>query len=188
MTFCKFIPALCVGAALLLLQSCAKNEPEPCAISSVEIETTSTYPCKKEGRIVVKTPVGPDYSYSVGYGAYQSSPRFEALFPGTHIVVARSNQGCSDTLQVSIPEPPSGPLFAAVKKVLGQYCLPCHGGFSPLGDVDITNSCHVIESWERIDARAVQGISSPMPQSGLMPLADRNKIVAWIKAGHQFSN
>jgi hypothetical protein len=180
---------VCVSAMLLLLSACIKNnEPLPCQSFSLQASALSSAPCAREGAIVITTPVGPGHLYSINYGAFQTNPIFDKLPSGNHIIVVQTEQNCRDTAVVRVSEPAPGPLFAAVKSVFSQYCMPCHGGSSPFGNVNLTVSCDIVRYWERIEARAVYGISSPMPQGGLIPVSERNKIIQWIQAGHRFSD
>jgi len=57
----------------------------------------------------------------------------------------------------------------------------CHAanGQSPA----LTNYAQIFAQKDRIKARAVDGTPSPMPSSGLMSVANRNKITAWINKG-----
>jgi uncharacterized membrane protein len=64
----------------------------------------------------------------------------------------------------------------------------CHSGNNPQGGLDFTNVCDILNHWQRIDARAVQGIPSPMPQAGLIPQEERSKIIEWLNTGHSYSN
>lgn len=59
-------------------------------------QTTVTQPsCTTVyGTITVTLPVGANYTYSIG-GAYQSSPIFNNLIPGTYYTTYRNNNGCT---------------------------------------------------------------------------------------------
>lgn len=81
-----------------------------------------------------------------------------------------------------------GPVFLQVKSILATHCLQCHSGVNPQAGLDWSRDCDILTYWDRIKARAVDGNPSPMPQAGLIPLAERSKISAWIQAGHQYTD
>jgi len=51
------------------------------------------------------------------------------------------------------------------------------------GGVNLSTDCSIVSGKDRIKARAVDGNPSPMPSSGLLPAAERQKITDWINAG-----
>ncbi len=173
-------------AILSYLISCSKNATSPanCPALVITADTASSHPCVAGGSISITSPVGNGISYKIGNSAFQSSPVFSSLLPGTYKVVARDNGGCEYTSSIIIPESNAGTLFTAVKSLLAANCLSCHSGVNPQAGHDWTRSCDILNNWDRIKARAVDGNPSPMPQTGLLPLQERNKISAWITAGH----
>jgi hypothetical protein len=180
---------LLIGLSGLFWLSCTVEPVSPeCQQPKLFASAFASPPCQRQGAITVLDPTGPEYQYSLNYGAYQSAPTFERLTPGEYIVVVRSAQNCADTLKVMVNEPAPGPKFRAVKTLLSQNCQPCHSGSSPWGGINVTISCDIITHQERIKVRAVDGIPGPMPQGGLMPAADRKKITDWLEAGGRFSD
>lgn len=81
-----------------------------------------------------------------------------------------------------------GPAFLQVKRILATNCLQCHSGVNPQAGLDWSRDCDILTYWDRIKARAVDGDPSPMPQAGLMPMAERSLITAWIQAGHRYTD
>jgi hypothetical protein len=57
-----------------------------------------------------------------------------------------------------------------------------------MAGLDWKSSCDILQFWDRIKARAIDGNPSPMPQAGLLPLSEINKIMDWINAGHRYSD
>lgn len=107
------------------------------------------------------------------------------LFASCEKKEAKPLTGCGG-LDLSSQTP--GPTFLKVKSILVTYCLQCHGGVNPQAGLDWSRDCDILTYWDRIKARAVDGDPSPMPQAGLMPLAERSKISAWIQAGHRYTD
>jgi len=81
-----------------------------------------------------------------------------------------------------------GPKFLQVKRILANNCLQCHSGVNPQAGLDWSRDCDILQYWDRIKARAVDGDPSPMPQAGLIPESERNQIMAWIQAGHRYTD
>ncbi|MGB4770528.1 MAG: hypothetical protein WBP58_03670 [Chitinophagaceae bacterium] len=75
-----------------------------------------------------------------------------------------------------------------MRRILFNNCIQCHSGVNPQAGLDWTRDCDILQYWDRIKARAVDGDPSPMPQAGLIPETERNKIMAWIQAGHRYSD
>jgi hypothetical protein len=46
----------------------------------------------------------------------------------------------------------------------------------------------VVNSWDRIKIRAVDGNPSFMPQGGELTGPDKQKIVDWVNAGHRITD
>lgn len=67
------------------------------------------------GTINVTAPLGGDFVYSIG-GAYQISPSFTNLVPGTYILSVQSNAGCfaASTTSVTVDPQPFVPAAASV--------------------------------------------------------------------------
>jgi len=82
----------------------------------------------------------------------------------------------------------AGPAFLQVKRILANQCLQCHSGVNPQAGLDWSRDCDILQYWDRIKARAVDGDPSPMPQAGLIPESERNQIMAWIQAGHRYTD
>ncbi|MBA4408166.1 MAG: hypothetical protein C0397_01930 [Odoribacter sp.] len=80
---------------------------------------TDTY-----GVIEVKTPIGPEYVYSIDNGPYQSSTVFNNS-PGSHFFrVRNTNTKCeSDTTVIKVP---AIPLVPKIKKLTAEDCI-CFG-------------------------------------------------------------
>jgi uncharacterized membrane protein len=92
--------------------------------------------------------------------------------------------GCTATLTgVSVTSRTEGPKFTAVKALIQANCVTCHNATNASGGVNLSTDCSIVSGKDRIKARAVDGNPSPMPSSGLLPAAERQKITDWINAG-----
>lgn len=171
------------------LLGCSKSSSEEaCVAAGVTSDTASAAPCVGEGRIRITNPLGSGYQYSINGGPFQSLPDFIGLRPQSYTIRVKDSKACITTQTVVVPESTPGPLFTAVKNLLAVHCTGCHSGNNPQAGVNLASNCDILQYWDRIKARAVDGIPSPMPQGGLLPQSDRNIIVRWINAGRLYGN
>jgi hypothetical protein len=178
-----------LASLLLISMACKKSESINCNDSIVILATaTLSDPCVSQGQITVQAPLGSNVEYRLNNGPYQSQPGFVALRAGQYRLGIKDAAGCVADTAITVQSLPPGPFFTAVKALFAANCLGCHSGNNPQAGIDLSNGCDIVQHWQRIKARAVDGNPSPMPQGGLLPLADRNKIVAWINAGHRFTD
>jgi uncharacterized membrane protein len=106
------------------------------------------------------------------------------LNQGTYSVAVRDANGCTSLQNsIAVTERAAGPLFTAVKALIQANCTSCHNATVANGGVNLNADCNIVSARERIRVRAVDGTGGPMPQSGLLPLTERQKITAWINAG-----
>lgn len=180
---------ICIGCKKYEKESDATNG-WPCDFSIITTSSTASDACVAEGAINVLSPKGSGFLYSINNGSSQSFPSFVSLLPGKYQIKVISAAGCSktDSVVVLAKQVTLGSKFLAVKTVFNTYCTPCHFSFSPSGGISLASNCQIIAAWDRIKARAVDGISSPMPQGGLIPLIERQKISDWIDAGHRMTD
>ena len=130
---------------------------------------------------------GP-YSYSLNNGPFQTNNVFHAVPTGNCILTVKDANGCTGTTSTTVNNAVAGPLFSQVRSILISQCLYCHGNINPAGGVDYSQPCNIIAGKLRIQARAVDGTPSPMPASGLIPAAQRQKITNWINAGGRYTD
>jgi hypothetical protein len=170
---------------------------DPCAgknfsISSSNSITVAATPCiaTNDGSLTAVVIQPGTYTFNLNGGAFQSSGVFSSLAPGTYTVGAKDVDGCVKTGTITVPAKPAGPLFAAVRTLIQGSCAVtgCHSGSSPAGTLNFTNDCTIVSSWDRIKARAVDNIPNAMPPGGPLTQADKDKITAWINAGHMYTN
>jgi hypothetical protein len=182
-------PFLLLICFLLLLWGCAKKETAvPCTDFTVTAAGTASDPCLPQGIITVTNPAGPGFEYRAGNGNWQSSPQLGPFVAGQYNLTVKNSRGCTSTISVAIAANAAGPLFGQVKSLMAANCISCHSGTNPQAGLDWTDNCTIVNNWSRIQARAVDGNPSPMPQGGLLPLSERNKITNWIAAGHRFTD
>ncbi|MEQ1676315.1 MAG: hypothetical protein ABL876_06430 [Chitinophagaceae bacterium] len=194
----KSIVAIAGLSILLLLNACNKSDtpaaPDPCAGISYDVQyfKTEAIGTSNNGSITINYPVGDTITYKLNSGNYQASSIFSNLAPGSYVVTVKNQKGCTDTAQITVYN--YGPKYALVKQLIsghgtgtGGYCGPCHlnGGIS--GGKNFDTDLSIVNSWDRIKARAVDNIPSPMPEAPNSPLTavDKQKITDWVNAGHR---
>jgi uncharacterized membrane protein len=170
------------------LMSCSKESPNACEPVSFSLNIKPSDPCSGTGIVSVEVAGNSAYTFFVNNLPAQASPQFSALKVGNYKLRIQSATGCKKDTVFVVPVIASGPLFADVKSLLSRNCSGCHSGNNPQAGIDFTNDCAILSNWQRIKQRAVEGDPSPMPTSGLMPLAEREKIVRWINSGHRFED
>ena len=164
---------------------------DPCTGVTITINTTvaGNTPCQtpNTGSITATASggVGP-YMYSLDGGSFQASGTFNNVSTGNHTVAARASNNCTGSTTVNVPNLPAGPLFIQVRDLLNANCVTCHNPGNPNGGMDWTMDCNIVNNRDRIRERAVNGNPSPMPPTGLLPAAERQKITNWINAGGRY--
>jgi hypothetical protein len=127
----------------------------------------ASHPCTASGSIQVANPLGAKYQYRIDNQSFQNQPTFSNVKVGGHSLVLKDVSGCEAVREVIVDTIAQVHTFKLVRQVLANRCASCHSGNNPHGGLDFTNVCDILNHWQRIDARAVQGIPSPMPQAGL---------------------
>ncbi len=140
------------------------------------------------GSITASATGSTGFTYNINNGTFQASGTFTGLAAGNYTIAARDVDGCVRTGTFTVANVPAGPLFTAVRGVIQNNCVSCHGASNPSGGVSLNTDCSIVDRWDRIKARAVDGVPSWMPQSGPMPISERNKITAWVNAGHRYTD
>lgn len=179
---------------LLMVGSCNKKDtlapPNPCTGINYTIQTTKTESVgtSNNGTLTVLEPRGDTISYKLNNGNYQTSWYFTNLAPGNYVVTIKNQNNCSDTAQITIVN--YGPKYALVKEIIIGYCGPCHRNGGMDGGKNFDTDLNIINSWDRIKARAVDNIPSQMPAAPNSPLTnvDKQKITDWVNAGHRQSD
>lgn len=178
-----------------LYSACNKKGdlPDPCLGVSYDIQyfKTESVGSANNGSITITSPVGDTISYQLNSAAFQSSPIFSNLAPGDYRIIVKNQKGCTDTTQVTVFN--YGPKYAQVKQLIagtggiGGYCGPCHLNGAVNGGKNFDTDASIVASWDRIKARAVDGLPTFMPETPNSPLtiADRQKITDWVNAGHR---
>lgn len=192
----RLLPFLLVPFIISISCNKQNNPADPCqgvhyAIQYFKTEATGG---ASNGSITITSPVGDTVSYSLNNGSYQANPAFSNLAAGDYQVYVKNQQGCTDTLPVTVYS--YGPTYALVKQLIagtggiGGYCGPCHLNGGMNGGKNFDTDSSIVASWERIKIRTVDGIPGFMPQSPNSPLtpADQQKIINWVNAGHRQSD
>jgi hypothetical protein len=184
----RFILYCAIGILFLPIAGCVKESEPDCQGNTATLAVTTSHPCIAGGTITVSAPTGAAFQYRIDNSALQSSPVFGNLLPGKYRITVFENNKCTSSAEGEVGVIPSGPLFASVKSLFAVNCTPCHTGNNPQAGLDLTQNCSIVSNWDKIRIRAVDGNPSPMPQSGLLPLSERNKITNWINAGHRYTD
>lgn len=181
-----------------LIPACNKKDSpaDPCLGVSYDIQyfKTESVGTLNNGSLTITSPVGDTISYQLNNAAFQSSPVYSNLAPGDYRVIVKNQKGCTDTLDVTVFN--YGPKYAQVKQLIagvggtGGYCGPCHLNGAVNGGKNFDTDASIVASWDRIKARAVDGLPTFMPEAPNSPLtlADRQKITDWVNAGHRQSD
>lgn len=170
---------------------------DACAGKTITVTTSgivNNTPCNGSnvGSFTVSATGSTGFTYSVGTGLYQAGTLFTGLASGSYTVNAKDVDGCVRSATVSISNNPAGPLFAAVRSVVQTNCAisGCHVNPGATGGLNFQDDCTIVSSWDRIKARAVDGVPSFMPPAPNPQLGntDKQKILDWITAGHKYTD
>jgi uncharacterized membrane protein len=75
-----------------------------------------------------------------------------------------------------------------VQGLIQANCVVCHNSGIAEGGMNFSVDCNIVANKDRIKARAVDANPGPMPPTGLLSTAERQKIISWINAGGRFSD
>ncbi len=176
-----------------LFAGCSKSDMappvpvDPCAGITITPVAgfTHTITGQSLGTITVTSPIGSDYLYSIG-GTAQASTNFFNLAAGNYTLTVKNANNCSGTTALTING--YGAKFFAVRTIINGYCGPCHLNGTVNGGKNFDSDNDVVNSWDRIKIRAVDGNPSFMPQGGQLTAIDKQKIVDWVNAGHRITD
>ncbi len=149
---------------------------------------THTITGQSIGTITVNSPIGSGFTYSITGVPYQASTNFFGLAAGNYTLSVKNANNCIGTATVTING--YGPKFYAVRTIIKGYCGPCHLNGSITGGKNFDGDNDIVNSWDRIKIRAVDGFPSFMPAPPNAPLTaiDKQKIVDWVNAGHRITD
>ena len=178
----------CTGSASFTLTA-----PNLCAGVTITVNNTATntIPCETNtGTLTVNATGGTgSFTYSLNGTTFQSSNVFSGLAAGNYTVTAKDANGCSGLSSLTtVNNVAAGAFFSSVKTLIQNNCGSCHNATNASGGMDFSADCNIVNNKARIKARAVDGVPSPMPQGGLLPVSERQKITDWINAGGKFTN
>lgn len=183
--------AFIIFTMMFYMSSCSKKDttlpPDPCSGVSYTIDyfKTESIGTSNNGTISVNYPIGDTITYRLNNGSFQTSGNFTNLAPGNYVLTVKNQNECTDTVQITILN--YGPKYALVKQLIAGYCGPCHYNGGSSGGKNFDSDINIVNSWERIKARAVDNVPSQMPQAPNAPLTnvDKQKITDWVNAGHR---
>ncbi len=177
-------------SAIMLFISCTNKDvmqPDPCAGVSYDVQyyKSESIGSSNNGSFTVTYPIGDTISYKLNTGNYQPLATFNNLAPGNYVITVKNMKGCTDTAQITILN--YGPKYALVKQLITGYCGPCHLNNGVSGGKNFDTDASIVNSWDRIKARAVDNIPTRMPEAPNSPLTaiDKQKITDWVNAGHR---
>ncbi len=180
-----------------LFAACSKSDTipapvpvDPCLGVTITpvASVTHTITGQLLGTITVTSPIGSGYSYSVTGLPYQVSTNFFGLAAGNYTLSVKNVNNCIGTATITING--YGPKYYAVRTIVNGYCGPCHLNGAVNGSKNFDADTDIVNSWDRIKARAVDGIPSFMPAAPNAQLTaiDKQKIVDWVNAGHRITD
>lgn len=173
---------------LQFIISCSKESQHKCEDFSFSLIINPSHPCAGTGGVFVNIAGNGVFKYGINNLPAQESSQFSALKSGNYTLRLSSVTSCDKDTVFTVPVITSGPQFSEVKTLLNQHCSRCHSGNNPQAGIDLTNDCVILNSWQRIKQRAIDGDPSPMPTNGLIPFTEREKILRWINSGHLFED
>lgn len=190
----KINQLLAVFLMATLITACSKSDTtappavNPCTgvvitpLASVTHTTTGL----TQGTITVTTPIGSGITYSINGTSFQSSTNFSNLAAGNYTLTVKNANNCSGTAALVING--YGPKFYAVRTIINGYCGPCHLNGTTNGGKNFDSDNDVVNSWDRIKIRSVDGTPTFMPENGQLTAIDKQKIVDWVNAGHRITD
>lgn len=174
-------------SAFILLSSCIESDNEECNfMPEITTSINKSHPCLSTGTIKITSPINADYMYKLDQGNFQTNTFFENIAAGNYRLSVKDNNGCNTSKEIIVETLAIGNKFAQVASILNARCSSCHSGFNPQAGIDFTRICDILNHWNRIQARSVEGNPSPMPPTGLISLEERNKLLEWINNGHKY--
>jgi len=185
-------------AIVFFYAACSKSDtapapvpiPDPCLGVTITPVTSvgHTITGQSIGTITVNSPIGSGFTYSITGVPYQPSTNFFNLAAGNYTVSVKNANNCVGTATVTING--YGPKFYAVRNIIKGYCGPCHLNGTVNGGKNFDSDNDIVNSWDRIKARAVDGIPTFMPEApnAQLTAVDKQKIVDWVNAGHRITD
>jgi hypothetical protein len=180
-----------LGCIMLLASTACREEaglPPSCTQQpfAYTLSISAADTCASDGTVSINGG-GNAYQYRLNEGPFQNAPLFTGLLPGKYRFSIKSSN-CIYTDTLTVPALLAGPLFMGVKGLLALHCTGCHNSNNQQAGIDFTKNCVIVQKAQRIMARAVFGNPSPMPETGLLPLGQVNKITVWFAAGAKYIN
>lgn len=191
------IKFLLLISLISIFVSCSKTDtapnpttPNPCAgiIISPVATITNTITGQSVGTITVSSPIGAGFLYSIDGTNFQASTNFFNLAVGNYTLTVKNASGCTGTITLQIIG--YGPKFFNVRNIVNGFCGPCHLNGSVNGGMNFDTDNAVVNAWDRIKIRTVDGTPSfmpPLPNANLTAV-DKQKIVDWVNAGHRITD
>lgn len=183
--YTRFITALVALLTLFFFMACKKSQNPLICNRNYTLSGNFTDSGCANGKIILQNFKGRIYIPSQNRWG---DSIIQGLRAGQYLVVLYSNEGCTKDTLITIERKIPGPNFLAVLPVLQRYCSSCHSGNNPHAGIDLTDSCSVTRIKDRIYQRAVLGLSSPMPSTGLIPLPERQVIERWVASGGRWTD
>ena len=178
---------LLVIFSTLIFWACSDDEPDilpevGCLVSTLAVTAQSDGQAgclTTDGKITAAGTGGEGtLMYSIGSGAFQSSPEFTDLSPGVYTINVTDETECVKTAEVQII---SGISYEAqIRPIIESSCAisDCHDGSSSLPDFTV---------FANFQSRAEQAKSrtgsGDMPRSGSLTADEVAMIACWVDDG-----
>lgn len=179
----------------IVIAGCSKTDtqptppaPDPClGVTLTPVAgVTHTTTGQTQGTITVTSPIGSGLMYRLNNTVFQTSPNFSNLGAGNYTLTVRNADSCKGNLTLIING--YGPKFYQVRTLVNGYCGPCHLNGTINGGKNFDTDNDIVNSWDRIKARAVDGNPTFMPEGGQLTALDKQKITDWVNAGHRITD
>lgn len=97
--------------------------------------------------------------------------------------------GCTKTQSVVVGTAVKGPKFTNVKNIIIANCGSCHLNGGNTAGYNFDNDCSIVNYWSQIKGSCVQPYTlRQMPPSGALSTTLQAQIIAWVNAGHKYTD
>ncbi len=117
-----------------IISSCKKDEP----CETINITTTKTLAAvgATNGKIIITSPKGTNYTYSINNGSFQNDTVFNNLAIGSYTITAKNDKACTGTTTVDLQNPCTGNTVSVINSKYDAITGQANGSLtvtSPVG-------------------------------------------------------
>ncbi len=171
--------------AVIAYYSCSDKDFIP--VLNLSINSSHSHPCIPTGIIEIKGNFPIHTTFKINDGNFQSEPIFKNVEPKIHKISIHIKNDFEIINNIEVKPIEGGKLFNLVSDILNNNCSKCHSKFNPQAGIDFTHPCDILSHWERIKARAIESIPSPMPPTGTIDSIQIQILSHWIQLGHSYN-